>query len=143
MKNSWGEDWGGEGGYIRMERNVASISGKCGIAIEPSYPIKTSQNPPNPGPTPPSPPGPSLVVCDEYYTCPEGNTCCCVFGFSIECLSYGCCPYENGSCCDDHESCCPHDYPICDLAADECLMVTLKTPFLVFICICNCAASVT
>lgn len=42
VRNSWGNDWG-EGGYIRMERNVVgkNLMGKCGIAMEPSYPIKT------------------------------------------------------------------------------------------------------
>ncbi|CAA7035855.1 unnamed protein product [Microthlaspi erraticum] len=45
VRNSWGPRWG-EDGYIRMERNLAhSKSGKCGIAIEASYPVKHSPNP--------------------------------------------------------------------------------------------------
>ncbi|KAF8098932.1 hypothetical protein N665_0255s0009 [Sinapis alba] len=45
VRNSWGQRWG-EDGYIRMERNLASSkSGKCGIAIEASYPVKYSPNP--------------------------------------------------------------------------------------------------
>src|SRR4051812_1420873 len=52
VKNSWGADWG-EAGYVRMERNVGDAAGKCGIAIEPSYPIKTRPNPPEPAPSPP------------------------------------------------------------------------------------------
>lgn len=45
VRNSWGNDWGEEG-YIRMERNVVgkNLMGKCGIAMEPSYPTKA----PNP-----------------------------------------------------------------------------------------------
>ncbi|KAF3507857.1 hypothetical protein F2Q69_00004813 [Brassica cretica] len=39
VTNSWGSSWG-ESGYIRMERNIAASAGKCGIAVEPSYPIK-------------------------------------------------------------------------------------------------------
>ncbi|TQD71653.1 hypothetical protein C1H46_042812 [Malus baccata] len=40
VRNSWGPSWG-EAGYIRLERNVASANtGKCGIAIEASYPTK-------------------------------------------------------------------------------------------------------
>ncbi|KAL4185714.1 hypothetical protein AMTRI_Chr10g7330 [Amborella trichopoda] len=37
VKNSWGEQWG-EAGYIRMQRDVASKEGLCGIAMQPSYP---------------------------------------------------------------------------------------------------------
>ncbi|KAH7866116.1 hypothetical protein Vadar_015770 [Vaccinium darrowii] len=45
VKNSWGAEWG-EKGYIRMERGISAKEGKCGIAIEASYPIKsTSDNP--------------------------------------------------------------------------------------------------
>ncbi|KAJ4914165.1 cysteine proteinase1 [Raphanus sativus] len=45
VRNSWGQKWG-EDGYIRIERNLASSkSGKCGIAIEASYPVKYSPNP--------------------------------------------------------------------------------------------------
>ncbi|KAL5570977.1 hypothetical protein UlMin_020574 [Ulmus minor] len=39
LKNSWGSDWG-ESGYMKIERNVPNKRGKCGIAVEPSYPVK-------------------------------------------------------------------------------------------------------
>ncbi|OAY67928.1 oryzain alpha chain-like [Ananas comosus] len=120
VKNSWGDKWG-EAGYIRMERNIASPTGKCGIAVEASYPIKKGQNPPNPGPSPPSPSKPPSV-CDNYYTCPESTTCCCVYEFGNSCFSWGCCPLEDASCCEDHYSCCPHDYPICNVREGTCLM---------------------
>ncbi|KAL3722083.1 hypothetical protein ACJRO7_034440 [Eucalyptus globulus] len=45
VRNSWGSLWG-ESGYIKMERNLANnYFGKCGIAMEASYPVKTTQNP--------------------------------------------------------------------------------------------------
>lgn len=121
VRNSWGASWG-ESGYVRMQRNIASPNGLCGIAMEPSYPIKNGPNPPNPGPTPPSPVKPPSV-CDEYYTCPAAETCCCIFEFSNLCLEWGCCPLESATCCDDHYSCCPHDYPICNVRAGTCLKV--------------------
>uniref|UniRef100_A0A0E0M4M1 Cysteine proteinase n=1 Tax=Oryza punctata TaxID=4537 RepID=A0A0E0M4M1_ORYPU len=39
VRNSWGESWG-EGGYIRMIRDVDAKEGVCGIAMYPYYPIK-------------------------------------------------------------------------------------------------------
>ncbi|KAJ4757591.1 Cysteine protease [Rhynchospora pubera] len=44
VKNSWGADWG-EQGYIRMQKDVQAKEGLCGIAMEASYPVKTSPNP--------------------------------------------------------------------------------------------------
>ncbi|EYU22238.1 hypothetical protein MIMGU_mgv1a025633mg, partial [Erythranthe guttata] len=38
VKNSWGPQWGGEGGYIRMRPNVSDKRGLCGIAMEAYYP---------------------------------------------------------------------------------------------------------
>ncbi|KAL9251664.1 Vignain-like protein [Drosera capensis] len=37
VRNSWGADWG-EQGYIKLERGVSAKEGKCGIAMEASYP---------------------------------------------------------------------------------------------------------
>ena len=118
VRNSWGAAWG-ESGYLRMQRNVEAKSGLCGIAVEPSYPIK---NGPNPPPSPPSPPTPVKPpsVCDSYYACPASDTCCCLFEFYGFCLSWGCCPLEGASCCKDHSSCCPHDYPVCNVRAGTC-----------------------
>lgn len=114
-----------------MQRNlVGTASGKCGIAMEASYPIKKGQNPPNPGPSPPSPIKPP-TVCDSYYSCPQSSTCCCVYEYGNYCFAWGCCPLEAATCCDDHYSCCPHDYPICNVRAGTCLTVRATKPYFV------------
>lgn len=117
VKNSWGTQWG-EAGYVRMARNVRVRAGKCGIAMEPLYPVKEGPNPP-PGPTPPSPVKPPNV-CNAEYSCPEATTCCCVSEYRGKCLAYGCCELENATCCEDHSSCCPHDYPVCSVRDGTC-----------------------
>ncbi|KAK9676875.1 hypothetical protein RND81_11G107000 [Saponaria officinalis] len=38
VKNSWGPRWG-EGGYVRMRRDIVRKTGLCGIAMLASYPI--------------------------------------------------------------------------------------------------------
>ncbi|KAE8721765.1 Oryzain beta chain [Hibiscus syriacus] len=119
VRNSWGPNWG-ENGYIKMERNIAGAStGKCGIAMMASYPIKNGPNPPKPSPSPPAPVRPA-TVCDAYYTCRQGTTCCCLFEYANYCFGWGCCPMESATCCDDHYSCCPIEYPVCDLPAGTC-----------------------
>ncbi|MQM05830.1 hypothetical protein Taro_038642, partial [Colocasia esculenta] len=43
IKNSYGQGWG-EGGYMKLQRNVQSHLGKCGIALLPIYPTKSGYN---------------------------------------------------------------------------------------------------
>lgn len=44
VRNSWGSGWGEEG-YFRMRRNTHTFTGKCGIAMQPSYPVKLTKEP--------------------------------------------------------------------------------------------------
>uniref|UniRef100_A0ACD5TL50 Uncharacterized protein n=1 Tax=Avena sativa TaxID=4498 RepID=A0ACD5TL50_AVESA len=112
VRNSWGPSWG-EGGYIRMERNVtAARTGKCGIAMMASYPVKTGPNP-TPKPNPPEPVKPA-VTCDRRNKCPAGSTCCCTHGVRKTCFVWGCCPAKGATCCKDGATCCPSDYPVCN-----------------------------
>ncbi|OAY77429.1 Cysteine proteinase RD21a, partial [Ananas comosus] len=136
VRNSWGPSWG-EAGYIRMERNVNAAAGKCGIAMESSYPVKKGQNPPKPGPSPPKPtpsPPPAPVVpttCDNFYSCPSSTTCCCIYGLRNYCLAWGCCPIESATCCEDHYSCCPPDYPVCNIKRGTCQMVIILMSYFI------------
>ncbi|KAF5185465.1 Cysteine proteinase [Thalictrum thalictroides] len=86
-----------------------------------SYPTKKGQNPPNPPPSPPSPVKPPSK-CDTYYSCPAGSTCCCLYKYGRYCFSWGCCGLESATCCADHNSCCPHEYPVCNVKAGTCQM---------------------
>ncbi|KAF3794307.1 Cysteine proteinase [Nymphaea thermarum] len=119
VKNSWGDNWG-EGGYIRMQRNIAGTSaGMCGIAIWPSYPIKIGPNPPKPMP---------MIFCDEYNSCPMSSTCCCIYEEEGNCYQWGCCPSQSATCCEDDRTCCPYDYPICNIDVGICQKST-SSPF--------------
>lgn len=40
VRNSWGPNWG-EHGYIRMDRNIQTKTGICGICMQASYPVTT------------------------------------------------------------------------------------------------------
>ena len=68
----------GDGGYIRLVRNLPGMPfGQCGLAMQASFPIKKTPNPPVPAPTPPrpKPPAPPApVACDSTGTaaCPAG-----------------------------------------------------------------------
>lgn len=54
------------------------------------------------------------VQCDTETSCPEDYTCCRLPGGA-----WGCCPYEQAVCCDDHVHCCPAGYT-CDTQMGTC-----------------------
>ncbi|MCI15608.1 cysteine proteinase RD21a-like [Trifolium medium] len=39
LQNSYGEEDWGIGGYMYLQRNSRTISGRCGVLIAPAYPI--------------------------------------------------------------------------------------------------------
>lgn len=129
VKNSWGAGWG-ESGYIRI-RMGRGKSGLCGVAMQPSYPTKKGPNPPapepkpspKPAPTPPPAPGPEPepVECDATSECPPATTCCCIHDLAGFCFTWGCCPMEGATCCEDKEHCCPSDLPVCDTDSGRCM----------------------
>lgn len=45
------------------------------------------------------------VRCDEFSSCPQGNTCCRLLSGG-----WGCCPVPEAVCCSDHQHCCPQGY---------------------------------
>lgn len=54
-------------------------------------------------------------------TCPGGKTACansetCCL---LEDQGYGCCPFQDGVCCSDRQSCCPH-HTKCNVAEGTC-----------------------
>jgi len=65
------------------------------------------------------------VTCPDGSPCDDGTTCCqMVSGF-------GCCPYENATCCSDQEHCCPNGYE-CDVSEGKCTQST-SNGFLAYI----------
>ena len=125
IKNSWGPAWGDKG-YIKMKRGASAVQGLCGVAMQASYPIKEGPNPPEPPPSPPrpapGPPEPEPVDCDDTGTiqCPPGSTCCCMKDYFGFCFTWACCPMPKATCCDDHEHCCPSEFPVCDTDSGKC-----------------------
>jgi hypothetical protein len=53
--------------------------------------------------------------CPDGSSCDDGSTCC-----ELDSGGYGCCPYDNATCCSDKEHCCPNGYT-CDIPHMKCV----------------------
>ncbi|XP_075703049.1 progranulin isoform X2 [Rhinoderma darwinii] len=65
----------------------------------------------------------SAIVCpDGSSECPNDATCC-----QMADQSWGCCPFLQATCCNDHLHCCPHA-SVCDLDHGQCVSENGKVP---------------
>merc|ERR1712062_128937 len=63
----------------------------------------------------------SKITCPDRSICEDKMTCCKLFDGQ-----YGCCPFENASCCSDGKHCCPQGLK-CDVEQGRCIK-DLATP---------------
>ncbi|XP_019409475.1 PREDICTED: granulins isoform X2 [Crocodylus porosus] len=54
------------------------------------------------------------VKCDDFTSCPDGNSCC-----QLSTGAWGCCAYSEAVCCPDHVHCCPKG-SMCDPGQGSC-----------------------
>nr|XP_032824373.1 progranulin isoform X2 [Petromyzon marinus] len=66
---------------------------------------------------------PNVVICDDQFSCPDGDTCC-----KMPSGDWGCCPLVKAVCCDDHEHCCPEG-TTCNVPAGSCDQGQLSLPW--------------
>ncbi|KAM4033448.1 progranulin isoform 2-T2 [Anomaloglossus baeobatrachus] len=63
----------------------------------------------------------ATVKCDDTASCPGTATCC-----RLASGEWGCCPYEQAVCCDDHEHCCPNGFTC---VQGQCQLEGLSIPW--------------
>lgn len=68
----------------------------------------------------------SDIICpDNVSKCHDNQTCC------INTLGkYACCPYQNGTCCDDRKHCCPNGF---ECASGSCKREMKPNMFLEYV----------
>uniref|UniRef100_A0A3B3VYI3 Granulin b n=1 Tax=Poecilia latipinna TaxID=48699 RepID=A0A3B3VYI3_9TELE len=64
----------------------------------------------------------SVICPDGESSCPDGYTCCVQASGQ-----YGCCPYKEATCCNDHLHCCPSN-TTCDLTHGVCKSGGIEVP---------------
>ncbi|XP_072224916.1 granulin a isoform X2 [Leuresthes tenuis] len=62
--------------------------------------------------------------CPDGGRCQEGHTCC-----NSPTNGYGCCPFDQAECCEDHIHCCPAD-TLCNTATSSCVNATVSIPWM-------------
>ncbi|XP_035222047.1 progranulin-like [Stegodyphus dumicola] len=55
------------------------------------------------------------TLCPDKSECQEGMTCC-----KLDDIHFGCCQYENATCCADKKHCCPSNFN-CDILEERCV----------------------
>ncbi|XP_064410860.1 progranulin-like isoform X2 [Latimeria chalumnae] len=64
----------------------------------------------------------SVVFCDNFHHCPDGNTCC-----RGPTGTWFCCPHPSAYCCRDGYHCCPYGY-FCDVTSTRCVKWGISIP---------------
>ncbi len=68
----------------------------------------------------------SYIVCpDNISKCQDTQTCC----INTQ-DKYACCPYQNGTCCDDKKHCCPNGF---ECASGSCKRKMKESMFLEYV----------
>ncbi|XP_040101082.1 progranulin [Oryx dammah] len=64
------------------------------------------------------------VKCDLEVSCPDDYTCC-----RLQSGAWGCCPFVQAVCCEDHVHCCPSGFR-CDTEKGVCEQGTRRVPWM-------------
>ncbi|XP_066220062.1 progranulin [Saccopteryx leptura] len=64
------------------------------------------------------------VKCDMEMSCPDGYTCC-----RLATGAWGCCPFDQAVCCEDHVHCCPAGFK-CDSQKGTCEQEAHQLPWM-------------
>ncbi|KAG8505082.1 LOW QUALITY PROTEIN: Progranulin [Galemys pyrenaicus] len=64
------------------------------------------------------------VKCDMEVSCPDDYTCC-----RLQTGAWGCCPFVQAVCCEDHVHCCPAGYR-CDTEKGTCEQGARQVPWM-------------
>ncbi|XP_057572879.1 progranulin isoform X2 [Hippopotamus amphibius kiboko] len=64
------------------------------------------------------------VKCDMEVSCPDDYTCC-----RLQSGAWGCCPFAEAVCCEDHVHCCPSGFR-CDTEKSTCEQGAYSVPWL-------------